>query len=129
GFGIVLAVVVVGGSLIACGSPTAKFPAVTATEMPAGETWQGVYYNQVYGYLHLVTEGENIVGRWKRSDSSHWGELSGRVDGNVFRFTWTEHRYGAIGPSGDSHGSGQFVYTKAAEQKAIPELKGKYALD
>jgi len=118
-----------GSAVLACGAPAAKFPTVKAQEMPSGESWDGVYFNPVYGYLHLVPQGENVVGRWRRADSSHWGELSGTVEGNVFRFTWKEHRYGAIGPSGDSHGTGQFVYKKGDAERAIPELDGWYALD
>jgi hypothetical protein len=135
GLGLALAVGGIGGALVACGGGSgaaAKFAQVKAGEMPQGESWDGVYYNPVYGYLHLVPQGDNIVGRWKRTDSSHWGELSGTAEGNVFRFTWTEHRYGAIGPSGDVHGAGVFVYfipKKATEQKTPPELDGKYALD
>jgi hypothetical protein len=130
-----LAMAGVSGALVACGGggAAAKFAQVKAGEMPSGESWDGVYYNPVYGNLHLVPQGDNMVGRWKRSDSSHWGELSGTVEGNVFRFTWTEHRYGAIGPSGDVHGSGVFVYfvppKKGEERKIPPELDGKYALD
>ena len=134
GLGVLLAVTGAVGSIAACGGGVAaKFAATKASEMPGGESWDGVYFNPVYGYLHLVPQGENIVGRWKRADSSHWGELSGTVDGNVFHFTWTEHRYGAIGPSGEAHGSGVFVYKvppqKDDSQKVIPELDGKYALD
>jgi hypothetical protein len=123
-----------GGELVACGGgAAAKFASVKAQEMPAGESWLGVYYNPVYGFLHLVPNGENMVGRWKRTDSSHWGELSGTVEGNVFRFSWTEHRYGAIGPSGDVRGSGIFTYyvppKKGDELKVPPELDGKFALE
>jgi hypothetical protein len=129
-----LAMAGASGALVACGGgAAAKFASVKASEMPAGESWDGVYYNPVYGYLHLVPQGENVVGRWKRADSSHWGELSGALDGNVFRYTWTEHRYGAIGPSGDVHGAGMFVYIvppqKDESMKPIPELDGKYSLD
>jgi hypothetical protein len=115
-------------ALAACGGgQEAKFGNVTAGEMPAGETWIGVYYNPVYGYLHMVEQEGNIVGRWKRTDSSHWGELSGTVDGNVLHYTWKEHQYGAVGPSSDTRGSGLFVY-KMGENKT-PELDGKYALE
>ncbi|MBV9947119.1 MAG: hypothetical protein JOZ69_09750, partial [Myxococcales bacterium] len=86
--GMALALTTAGAVLSGCGTPTAKFPAVKAQEMPAGESWDGVYYNPVYGYLHLVPQGDTMVGRWKRTDSSHWGELSGNVEGNVFHFTW-----------------------------------------
>jgi hypothetical protein len=130
-----VAVAGVAAASVSCGGSSgasAKFANVKAGEMPEGESWDGVYYNPVYGYLHLVPQGDNIIGRWKRTDSSHWGELSGTAEGNVFRFTWTEHRYGAFGPSGEVRGAGVFVYyipKKAGEHKVPPELDGKYALD
>lgn len=94
------ALAIAGGALVACGSPDAKFGNIKAGELPSGESWGGVYYNPVYGYLHMVEEGGNIVGRWKRTDGSHWGELSGTFEGNVAHYTWKEHQYGAVGPSG-----------------------------
>jgi hypothetical protein len=113
---------------LACGSGGgAKFAQVKSGAMPANETWVGVYYNPVYGYLHINEQDGAIVGRWKRTDASHWGELSGTVEGNVFRFKWTEHKYGAIGPSADSHGTGVFAYKMG--QNNIAELGGQYALD
>ena len=134
--GMALAVAGVGGALVACGgsSAAAKYASsIKAGELPMGESWDGVYFNPVYGMLHLVPNGDNMVGKWKRADSSHWGELSGTVDGNVFRYTWTEHRYGAFGPSGDVHGSGVFIYKVPPQKddsvKVIPELDGKYSLD
>jgi len=112
----------------ACGSGGgAKFANVKAGEMPSGESWVGVYYNPVYGYLHMIEQDGNIVGRWRRTDGGHWGELSGTVQGNVMHFTWTEHKVGGVGPSADSKGSGVFVYTMG--QNDIPELGGQYALD
>jgi hypothetical protein len=115
-----------GGTLAACGGAPAKFGNIKAGEMPANESWVGVYYNPVYGYLHMVGDGDNLVGRWKRTDSSHWGELSGTVEGNVMHFTWKEHQYGALGPSSDVKGSGVFVYKMA---ESAPELDGQYSLD
>ncbi len=121
--------VTLAASALACGGgQTAKFAQVKAGEMPSGETWVGVYYNPVYGYLHVIQQDGNIVGRWKRTDGSHWGELSGTAQGNVLHFTWTEHKYGTVGPSADSHGSGQFIYKMPTDGK-IPELDGQYALD
>jgi hypothetical protein len=130
GMGMALVVCSSGGALVACGGGAgAKFASIKAGEMPSGESWGGVYYNPVYGYLHMTGDSENVSGRWKRTNGSKWGELSGTVDGNVLRFTWTEHSYGAIGPSGSSHGSGVFVYKVGAEEKAPPELDGQYMLD
>jgi hypothetical protein len=120
------ALAIAGGAVVACGSPDAKFGNIKAGELPSGESWGGVYYNQVYGYLHMVEEGGNIVGRWKRTDGSHWGELSGTFEGNVAHYTWKEHQYGAVGPSGNSHGNGVFVYKMG---EAAPELDGQYSLE
>lgn len=117
-----------GGALAAgCGGHGATFPGVKAGEMPADQSWVGVYYNPVYGNLHLTEQDNTIVGRWKRTDASHWGELSGTVEGNVLRFKWTEHAYGAVGPAADMHGNGVFVYKMG--QNDIPELSGQYALE
>jgi hypothetical protein len=114
--------------LVGCGNGGApKFP-VVAGQMPAGQAWEGVYYNPVYGYLHMIEQGGSIVGRWKRTDGSHWGELNGTVEGNVLRFTWKEHSIGTIGPSGESRGTGVFAY-KLPKDSDIAELDGQYALD
>jgi hypothetical protein len=95
--------------------------------MAEGEAWTGVYYNPVYGNLHIVEKDGNVAGRWSRTDSSQWGELSGTVQGNVLRFTWKEHKRGLVGPSAETHGSGLFVYKPG--QNKIAELEGQYALD
>ena len=125
--GMAVAFMAAGGALAACGGGApAKFANIKAGEQPANESWGGVYYNPVYGYLHVVEQGETAVGRWKRTDSSHWGELSGAIDGNVMRFSWTEHQYGAIGPSADVKGTGVFVYKMG---ESAPELDGQYALE
>jgi hypothetical protein len=108
--------------------PGAKFGKIKAGEMPEGQAWPGVYYNEVYGYLHVVEQDGAVSGRWKRTDSSHWGELSGTSEGNLLRFTWKEHRVGGIGQSAESHGSGVFVYSMPADSK-IPKLTGQYFLD
>ncbi len=127
GMGMALALAAGGAYVVGCGNgETSKFGNIKAGELPQGESWVGVYYNPVYGYLHIIENNGNVVGKWRRSDSSHWGELQGTVEGNVLRFTWVEHQYGAIGPNSDVKGSGVFVY-KTAE--AAPELTGQYALD
>jgi hypothetical protein len=115
-----------GGALPGCGgAATPKFGQITAGELPAGEAWPGVYYNEVYGNLNIEEQGGNIVGRWKRTNESAWGELNGTAEGNVLHFTWVEHKYGALGPSADVKGTGVFVYTKG---EAAGELKGQYAI-
>jgi hypothetical protein len=116
-------------SLVACGTPQAKFANAKPGPMPEGESWTGVYYNPVYGYLNVIGENGNIIGKWRRTDSSHWGELSGTVDGNVARFTWKERRFGSYDPAGEVHGTGVFVYKLPAGEHPIAELDGQYALD
>lgn len=110
-----------------CGGGEAKSASVAPGPMPEGETWSGVYYHQVYGYLHLQEEGSNVVGRWKRTDHSHWGELSGTATGNVLRFAWKEHKIGMVGPSATTKGKGIFVYKVNKEN--IGTLDGEYGLN
>ena len=126
--GAVFAILTMAFALVACGEGSGpKFPQ-KAGEMPAGQVWEGVYYNPVYGYLHIVDQGNSVVGRWKRTDGSHWGELSGTAEGNLVRFTWKEHGIGVVGPSGDTHGTGVFVF-KLPKDSDIGELDGQYAVD
>src|SRR4051812_35464923 len=56
-----------------------KTAKVHSGPMPEGETWTGVYFHPVFGYLHMQEEGSNVIARWKRTDHSHWGELSGTI--------------------------------------------------
>jgi hypothetical protein len=110
--------------------PEAKFAAIKAGQMPEGESWNGVYYNPVYGYLNLVDDGSgNVAGKWRRTDSSHFGELSGKAEGNVAHFTWKERRVGTLDPSGESHGAGVFVYKLPPADHPIAELDGQYSIE
>jgi hypothetical protein len=113
-------------SLVACGGEDPHTANVKPDDMPAGESWTGVYFHPVYGYLHLVANENNIVGKWKRADQSAWGELSGVATGNVLHFHWKEHKYGLVGPAAESSGKGYFVYKMGAEK--IAELDGQQGL-
>ena len=53
--------------------------------------------------------------------------MSGVANGNVFRYTWKEHKIGMVGASSTTHGKGYFVYTKNKE--GIGELKGEFGLN
>src|SRR5215472_4360480 len=90
-------------ALVGCGGGGANSAHVTPGPMPEGESWTGVYYHPVFGYLHMVEQGTNVVGRWKRTDGSAWGELSGTVTGTVAHFQWKEHKIGLVGPASESH--------------------------
>ena len=114
--------------LSACGEGSGpKSAKVAPGPMPEDEVWSGVYFHPVYGYLHLQEEGANIVGRWKRTDHSYWGEMSGVSNGNVFHYTWKEHKIGMVGASSTTKGKGYFVYTKNKE--GIGELRGEFGLN
>jgi hypothetical protein len=114
-------------SSVACGggTPKAATANVVAGAMPEGESWNGVYYNTIFGNLHMKQEGEHIVGRWKRTDQSAWGELDGSVKDNLVKFEWKEHKIGLVGPAAEVHGKGYFVYSKVADEK-FPKLAGEF---
>jgi hypothetical protein len=129
--GLVLALAAFGAAsaIAGCGGGAqgAKSANIKADDMPTGESWSGVYFHPVYGYLHMVENDDNVVGKWKRTDQSAWGELSGTKVGNVLHFAWKEHKYGLVGPSAESHGKGYFVYKMNSNN--IAELDGQFGLD
>lgn len=79
--------------------------------MPEGGEWHGVYYNQLYGFLHLTENSGAVQGAWRTTAGDKWGELYGETDGNLFRYTWMEHKVGVVGPNATTEGKGYFVYT------------------
>jgi hypothetical protein len=114
--------------LAACGdTQDAKHAKLAPGPMPENETWNGVYFHPVYGHLHMVEEGSNIVARWKRADGSRWGELSGVVNGNLFHYTWKEHTIGMVGAAATVHGKGYFVYKMDKENRPI--IEGQFGLN
>lgn len=106
-----------------------KVASVKPGEMPIGGDWTGVYYDQLYGNLHLVLEGDLATGRWRRDSGEAWGELSGTVDGNLLRYEWTENRIGMVGPSATTRGRGYFVYTDSAEERDPDYIEGERGLN
>jgi hypothetical protein len=114
-------------SLVACGGGNDAHSAnIKPDNMPEGQEWTGVYFNPVFGYLHMIQNDNNIVGKWKRADSSAWGEMSGVATGNVVHFTWKEHKYGLVGPAAEAKGKGYFVFKMNSDK--IGELDGEYGL-
>lgn len=111
-----------------CGGKEApKTAQVKAGEMPEGGEWTGVYYDPTYGYLHLVAEGSTINGAWRTTAGDAWGEMHGEADGNLFRYQWTEHKIGMVGPSATSSGKGYFVYKEPKAGEAH-EIQGEWGL-
>jgi hypothetical protein len=108
-------------ALGACGTEGPKHAVVKAGEMPAGGEWQGVYYDKVYGYLHIVTDGKTAQGAWRTGGGDAYGELQGEADGDLLRYTWTQHKIGMVGKEAESSGKGYFRYTipKVGESHVI----------
>jgi hypothetical protein len=122
-----VAVLIGTAGLVACGDgQQAKTAKVARGPMPEGESWAGVYFHPLYGYLHLAEEGTNVIGRWKRADGSRWGELSGVHNGNVLHYQWKEHTVGMVGASATSRGRGYFVYKMDKEGR--PVLDGEFGV-
>lgn len=101
---------------------------VKAGEMPADGNWRGVYYSPLYGYLHLISDGSSVSGKWRTAAGDKWGEMNGKVDGDLFRFTWKEHRIGMFGPNATTEGNGYFKYVVPKEENADHELHGEWGL-
>lgn len=110
-------------------APQPKVANVQPGDLPAGATWTGVYFNELYGMLHLVHTGSTIQGKWQRTDGSAWGELHGEVTGNVFRFEWAEYKVGFVGAAGTTKGKGHFVYKRPAGDNVDDRLEGGWGLN
>lgn len=107
-----VAAVAIGFTAVGCAGSSSEpqMANIKAGSMPAGGDWQGVYYSQTYGMLHLLTEGDNVNGAWRTTAGDAWGELFGKTDGDVLRYSWTEHKIGQIGEGATRSGKGYFRY-------------------
>ena len=98
---------------------------VQAGDMPAGAEWTGVYFNPLYGYLHLVQERDVISGKWIRPSKDRWGEVHGTATGDVIHFSWTEHTIGAIGPNANRSGKGYLKYKRPEGDNVDDTIDGE----
>jgi hypothetical protein len=94
--------------------------------LPEGGDWQGVFYNQRYGFLHITTSGNAVDGAWRNTAGDKWGEMHGEIEGDLLRYSWTEYKIGVVGPNSTSTGKGYFKYIVPAEGNH--ELKGEWGL-
>ena len=113
--------------VVACGNQEPKTVTLKPGDLPPGAEWRGVYYSQVYGNLHLVDDGDQVVGKWRTAAGDAWGELYGKAEGNVLTYDWSEHRIGMIGPSAKTTGKGYFRYTRP-ENGDPDEIIGEWGL-
>lgn len=114
-------------AMVGCGpqAPSVRRASVQEGSMPANGTWEGVYFNPLFGTLHIVPEGNLVQGRWLRPMKGEWGKLQGNASGNVLRFDWEEYKDGLVGPNSRRTGKGYFVYTRPEGDNVDDVLKGE----
>lgn len=126
----VLAVLVAGALMVTnvgCGEskPAAKVAKVEAGSMPADGSWRGVYFDPLFGYLHIEEKGDLVEGRWIRPRKDQWGKLEGKVEGNLLRFEWEEYIDGLVGPNSKKSGKGYFVYKRPPGENVDDIIEGE----
>jgi len=107
------------------GTPDAKVAKVQSGDMPSGANWTGVYFSELYGHLHMVQDGNGITGKWIRPVKDRWGEFKGTAEGDVIKFTWTEHTVGSVGPKAAKTGHGYFKYKRPAGDNVDDTIAGE----
>ncbi len=63
---------------------------------------------------------------WKTPMGS-FGEMHGKIEGNLLRYEWKERRIGAVGADATKEGKGYFVLLVPKEGEA-PEIHGEWGL-
>ncbi len=106
-------------------TPEGKVAKVEQGEMPSGAKWDGVYFSELYGNLHIKTSGGKIKGRWERPHKDRWGEVEGEVNGDVMRFTWSEWNRGLVGPNAKKSGKGYFKYQRPEGTNVDDKIVGE----
>jgi hypothetical protein len=106
----------------ACGGGGANLQAGT---MPEGGTFSGVYFSPQYGEMHLVQNGSAVHGKFKKDE--RYGDIQGEAEGNLLRFTWTEHKAMISNRPQTTEGSGYFHYLEDPGS-GDHVLKGRWGL-
>jgi hypothetical protein len=102
---------------------------ITPGEMPQDGGWTGVWYSELYGYLHIVQDGNAVVGKWLRPHKDRWGQLKGEATGDVLRFEWSEHVADLVGPNATKSGRGYFKYKRPAGDNVDDTFSGEIGPD
>ncbi len=102
---------------------------VKAGEMPQDGTWTGVWYSELYGYLHLVQDGNAVKGKWIRPHRDKWGEIDGEADGDLIKFKWSEHVIDLVGPNATKSGRGYFKYKRPAGDNVDDTFSGEIGFE
>src|SRR5262245_43354821 len=118
-FAIVLGVFAVG-----CGGGGGT-SSVQTGPMPDNGTYTGVYFSPQYGEMHLVQNGNAVVGKYKKDERS--GKIQGEAEGNVLRFEWTEFKAMVSNRPQETRGHGYFRYL-VDSSNGDHVLKGRWGL-
>jgi len=122
------ALALLGAPLGCSDGPTAKVAQVTPGDLPSGAKWDGVYYSELYGFLHLKQDGTKMAGKWERTHKDKWGSLKGEVTGDVLKFEWSEYTKGLVGPNAKKTGKGYFKYKRPAGDNVDDQIIGEIGL-
>ena len=115
-------------AVVACsGSQKGAQADIKAGEMPGGGDWTGVYYSPLYGHLHLIREGDSVIGKWRTAAGDKWGEMHGTANGDLYKYEWKETKIGMVGPNATSNGRGYFKYV-IPDDNSEHQIKGQWGL-
>lgn len=114
-------------ALSACGKPDPRYAQLKPGPMEDEGDWSGVYYSQIYGYLHLTSDGSTATGAWRTTAGDSYGQLNGTIEGNLLTYEWTERLIGSVGANLDRKGKGYFYY-KIPKAGEAHELVGEWGL-
>ena len=109
--------------LAACGGGNAE---IKAGPMPAEGSFTGVYFSPQYGEMHMVQNGNAVVGKFKKDERS--GSIQGEAEGDVLRFEWTEYKAMVSNRPQESRGHGYFRYM-VDPANGDHVLKGRWGLN
>jgi hypothetical protein len=111
------------GLAIGCGGSN---PALKPGPMPEKGTFTGVYFSPQYGEMHMVQNGNAVVGRYKKDERS--GTIQGEADGDLMRFEWKEYKALVSNRPQETRGHGHFRYMLDASN-GEHLLKGRWGLN
>jgi hypothetical protein len=106
-------------------TPEGKLAKVEQGDLPSGAKWDGVYYSELYGSLHIKVSGGKVKGRWERPHKDRWGEVEGEVNGDVMKFAWSEYNRGLVGPNAKRRGKGYFKYKRPEGNNVDDNIVGE----
>jgi hypothetical protein len=94
--------------------------------MPENGTFTGVYFSPQYGEMHMVQNGNAVVGKYKQDERE--GQIQGEVNGDLMRFEWTVYKAMVSNRPQITRGHGYFRYMVDASN-GDHLLKGRWGLN